>query len=49
MKCPACHFDNPADTKFCGNCAAPLASSKVPLAPPTETFQMPIRDMKPKG
>jgi len=26
MKCPKCHFDNASDTKFCGNCAAPLSS-----------------------
>jgi tetratricopeptide (TPR) repeat protein/predicted Ser/Thr protein kinase len=25
-KCSACGRDNPADTKFCGNCAAPLDS-----------------------
>jgi serine/threonine protein kinase len=24
IRCPKCHFDNPTDTHFCGNCAAPL-------------------------
>jgi len=24
VTCPKCHFDNPADTRFCGNCASPL-------------------------
>ncbi len=24
MKCPECNFENPADTKFCGECATPL-------------------------
>jgi double zinc ribbon protein len=27
MSCPRCHADNPAGMKFCGQCAAPLASS----------------------
>src|SRR3989475_4177757 len=26
MKCPRCHAENPAGMKFCGQCAAPLAS-----------------------
>jgi len=24
MKCPKCRFESPGDTKFCGNCGAPL-------------------------
>jgi serine/threonine protein kinase/tetratricopeptide (TPR) repeat protein len=24
VTCPKCHFENPSDTRFCGNCAAPL-------------------------
>jgi class 3 adenylate cyclase/tetratricopeptide (TPR) repeat protein len=24
MNCPACHFENPHGTRFCGNCASPL-------------------------
>src|SRR5262249_29995491 len=26
MTCPRCHVDNPAGTKFCGQCGVPLAS-----------------------
>src|SRR5260370_30406864 len=26
MKCPHCHAENPAGMRFCGQCAAPLAS-----------------------
>ena len=29
MKCPRCQADNPADTKFSGQCAAPL----IPACP----------------
>jgi len=29
MKCPKCHFDNPSDTRFCGNCAAPLHPAEI--------------------
>jgi serine/threonine protein kinase/Tfp pilus assembly protein PilF len=36
MICPKCDHDNPADTKFCGNCAAPLKPSQ------TETLQTPL-------
>jgi len=33
-KCPKCQFDNPTDTRFCGNCAAPLhpTPAKTPEA-----------------
>jgi len=27
MKCPKCQFENPADTRFCGNCATLLRPS----------------------
>jgi Double zinc ribbon len=27
MRCVACGFENPADASFCGECAAPLAST----------------------
>jgi len=26
MRCPRCEYDNPPGTKFCGECAAPLAA-----------------------
>jgi serine/threonine protein kinase/Flp pilus assembly protein TadD len=41
MKCPKCNFDNPADTKFCGECATPLPSSEEIAAPLTETLETP--------
>jgi len=45
MKCPKCHFENPSDTKFCGNCAAPLPISKEILVSQTETLQTPIKEL----
>jgi serine/threonine protein kinase/tetratricopeptide (TPR) repeat protein len=45
MKCPKCHFDSPSDTKFCGNCAAPLPISKEILVSQTETLQTPIKEL----
>ena len=27
MQCPRCQHENPTGTKFCGECAAPLAST----------------------
>ncbi len=41
VNCPRCRHDNPAETKFCGNCAAPLG----PSALPTETLQAPVREL----
>ncbi len=41
VKCPSCRHDNPAETKFCGHCAAPLDSSALP----TETYQAPIHEL----
>ena len=37
VKCPRCRHDNPAETKFCGQCAAPLESAAVL----TETMHAP--------
>lgn len=28
MKCPDCHFENPEDTRFCGNCGTKLPSAE---------------------
>jgi serine/threonine-protein kinase len=45
MKCPKCHFDNPADTRFCGNCAAPLLpAAEIPVSQ-TETLRTPIKEL----
>lgn len=43
MKCPKCHFDNPADTLYCGKCATPLPSSKE--IPVTETLEIPKEEL----
>jgi len=45
MKCPKCHFDNPSDTKFCGNCAASLHPSEEISAFQTETLKTPIKEL----
>ena len=45
MKCPKCNFENPADTKFCGKCAAPLHPSEEISAPLTETLETPKEEL----
>ena len=45
MKCSRCGFENPSDTRFCGRCAAPLASEGVPPVL-TETLIAPIRELE---
>jgi serine/threonine protein kinase/tetratricopeptide (TPR) repeat protein len=45
VKCPKCHFENPPDTRFCGNCAAPLVSLKDNSGSPTETLQTPLHEL----
>jgi len=38
-KCPKCQFENPDDTRFCGNCAAPLAGPQEAVISKTMTIQ----------
>ena len=45
VKCPKCNFENPADTKFCGECATPLPSSKGIPVSPTETLETPKEEL----
>jgi serine/threonine-protein kinase len=45
MKCLECNFENPADTKFCGECAAPLRPSEETSAPPTKTLETPKEEL----
>jgi len=45
MKCPKCHFENPADTKFCGECGASLLPSKEVSPPHTDTLQASIKEL----
>jgi serine/threonine protein kinase/Flp pilus assembly protein TadD len=51
MKCPKCAHENPADTKFCGNCAAPLVRTDMPpeaerSAEPTETMATIVTELR---
>jgi len=43
FKCPKCQFENPDDTLYCGNCAAPL--KEEPSVSPTKTLQTPIEEL----
>ncbi len=44
MKCPKCETINPADSKFCSNCAAPLPGTSARPSS-TETFQAPVLEL----
>ncbi len=44
MKCPNCDFENPDNTRFCGNCAAALTSEK-PLSSLTKTLQVSVNQL----
>ncbi|MGD8540209.1 MAG: protein kinase, partial [Candidatus Aminicenantes bacterium] len=45
MKCPKCQYENPSETRFCGNCGASLPSvAEVPAAP-TRTLLTSMRDL----
>lgn len=44
MKCPNCEFENPDNTRFCGNCAASLTSEKS-LSSLTKTLQVSINQL----
>jgi tetratricopeptide (TPR) repeat protein len=43
MKCPKCRFDNPSETRFCGNCGVSLHPEKDFAF--TETMQTHIREL----
>lgn len=45
MKCPKCNSENPADTKFCGECASPLHPSEEIPASPTKTLETPTEEL----
>jgi serine/threonine protein kinase/Flp pilus assembly protein TadD len=45
MKCSNCKFDNPENTKFCGNCASPLILPEETVEAQTETLATPIHDI----
>lgn len=45
IKCPKCLFNNPDDTLYCGNCAAPLhPSEKIPSSL-TKTLETPKKEL----
>ena len=45
IKCPKCLFNNPDDTLYCGNCAAPLhPSGKIPSSL-TKTLETPKEEL----
>ncbi len=49
MKCPKCLQDNPSDTRFCGNCAAPLGPTSPGAersAGPTETIATIVTELR---
>ncbi len=41
MKCPNCHSDNPAASRFCGTCAAPLSGTKPGPSSDAKTLKTP--------
>jgi serine/threonine protein kinase/Flp pilus assembly protein TadD len=45
MKCPRCDFENPEESRFCGNCASPLTPAEVPEESRTKTFTGPPSDL----
>jgi len=46
LKCPKCHFENPDNTKFCGNCATSLSLSAETVEALTETIETPFFILK---
>ena len=45
MKCSKCQTDNPPDSKFCKECATPLASSDEPQVSNTKTLETPVEEL----
>ena len=45
MKCPKCQFENPAETRFCGQCATPLPRPEEFSIFATETLQTPLKEL----
>lgn len=45
MRCPRCHFDNPAETKFCAECGARLQPGEDIPGRQTETLQAPPQEL----
>ncbi len=48
VRCPHCHFEEPRNTKFCGNCGAPLAQAAEPEQTSTQVLASPpVRELEP--
>jgi serine/threonine protein kinase len=47
MKCPKCHAENRDESKFCGDCAAPLGRPGPEGPSLTKTLQTPVQIMRP--
>ena len=45
IKCPKCLFNNPDDTLYCGNCAAPLHPSEKMPSSLTKTLETPKEEL----
>jgi len=45
VKCPQCDTDNPSDSKYCKECAAPLPSLERIADSYTKTLQTPAKDL----
>ena len=45
MKCPKCHSENPADSRFCSKCAAELSPSEGMPISITKTLEMPTQEL----
>jgi len=45
MKCPECETENPADSKFCKECATPLSTSEESKVSVTKTLETPQEEL----
>jgi len=49
MKCPQCHFENPPDTHFCGQCAASLGITPDAEASKAQTMSLTAKELASGG